>query len=367
MNFFKGKKILAVLLIIFTMFVAAGCDKPEDSITNTPIPNINNSGDGSVVMTINGFEIKESIYKIIMHEQAEELRRTHEPEEIIDYEEWFLNFFLNDIDGRNAFELVTEQTQVALREYAYLMKGAQVAGMSIASEDIADMKTEALLSIGDEYDPENPNEYFLAKYEVTREQYLDYFVSKKLGEEYIASEALKQDISQQALENEKNEYLDYYSTKTMRAIFLAATTVEEVEVKMIKAQELLTQIKNGADMSGLVAEHSEDGSEGDGIFTVSAENQEYPATILDWIGMSSVGESGIVVEYDGIYVLKYEAASFSEDADQRAKEKLGGEMFIVKYTTEARTDEYKPVINEAVFNAITRLPGDLIPDEDAVG
>lgn len=362
------RAIAMILLMVLFAFTLSACDQNDPKETDSG-PNGETPAQDLVIMNIDGFEVKESIYKIMMYEEAIALQKDSEPEGLDDdaYETWLVEFFKTEIDGRMPFDIVREGTLHTARVYAYLMKSAKAAGIQTEDADRYDIEADTLMSIGDDYDSANPDEYFQYKYGVTKKQFMDYVVSLSEIQRFKEQDALKQNVSAEKIEEYKSLYGDYFSTKDIRNIFLQAGNAAELVQKRPLAQSILEKIQSGEDMIALVREYSQAEDSNEGLFTVSKDQKEYPDSILDWVHGSHKGDSGVVEAADGLYILRCEDARFDETAEQEIRKQIGLEQLESIYEEEAQKEQYTPRINDNIYNAYTKLPGDLMPDENAVG
>lgn len=360
------KRMMSILLVMMLLFSLVSCSEGEgDDQTATPKPS-----DESVVMTINGYEIPKSVYTIMLYDAAVELKMNAEPEENMsdeDFDAWFFNFYSIEIDGRMPFDIVRETVIEDLKEYAYYMQAVQAAGLSMSEADKNDIETNLLIAAGDDYDSEHPDDYFIYTYGVTKDQYVEYMASQSLIDTYISNEAAKETVSQDAINSYMETYRSHYTIWTIQNLYLAASTEDEFTAKEGLGEQLAQRIRDGEDMGALIAQYSEDGSGGDGIFTVSKNESEYPVAILDWVYAAQLNEVGVVTAEDGVYVLKCVTMELDADANAEVQLTLGIEQLQDKVDAVCQGSEYTPVYNEAVYNSITKLPGDLMISEDAVG
>ena len=366
-------KIFLTLIVILSIAVLSGCNngEPENTPADTGVENPGNvSGDDEIIMTVNGYSIRESIYKIMLYDAAISLQQENEPDENLsdeEYSEWLLNFFFNELNGRMPFNIARDNVIDDIKKYVYLMQEVERTGIKLDDGERADMETGIIISLGDEYNPENPDEYFLYKYEVTKQQYMDYIFSLELIDRYIEEQSVKQEISEEKIDEYMELYGNYYSVYTIRSIFLSVSDESELATKMPIAEDLLKRIKDGENMINLVNEFSQDGGNTDGIFTVSNSENEYPYQILDWVYFSAEGDSGIVTAEDGIYILRCEDIAIADNAEEEIKRIIGTEIIQENIQNVFEDSKYNPNINEELYNSYKKLPGDLMPEEDAVG
>lgn len=360
------KRIVSVMLVamLSLAFVACDTDQPDPNDV-TPKPS-----DESVVMTIHGYDISKSVYTIMLYDAAVELKMNAEPEEDMtdeEFDEWFFNFYNIELDGRMPFDIVRETVMEDLKEYAYYMQAVQAAGLSMSEADKNDIETNLLIAAGEDYDPENPDDYFIYTYGVTKDQYVEYMASQVLKETYIKNEAAKETVSQDAINEYMDTYRSHYTVWTIQNIYLTATTEDEFTAREDFGELLAQRIRDGEDMGALIAQYSEDGSGGDGIFTVSREDAEYPYEILDWVYTAEPNAVGVVTTEDGVYVLKCVTMELDANATAEVQLVLGIEQLEAKVKAACQGSDYTPVLNDAVYNSITKLPGDLMISDDAVG
>ena len=113
--------------------------------------------------------------------------------------------------------------------------------------------------------------------------------------------------------------------------------------------------------------YSEAGSDGDGIFTVSKDEWSYPISILDWVYSAEVGNIGVVTAEDGIHVLKCITMAVEEDANAEIQYVLGVEQVKKAISAACEKEEWAPQLNASIYNSFTKLPGDLMISDSAVG
>lgn len=359
------QRCFGVILAVVMLFSFVGCDDNTQEKGET-----GKQTEESVVMTIHGYDITKSVYTIMLYEAAVDLKMEAEPEQELtdeEYQEWFFNFYNIEIDGKMPFDIVRENVMDDLKEYAYYMQAVQEAGMSMSEADKNDIETNVLITVADEYDPEHPDDYFTYTYGVTKDQYVDYLASKSLIDTYIADMAAKETVSQESIDAYLDAYRSHYTVWTIQNIYLAATTEDEFSAKETFGEQLAQRIRSGEDMTALVTQFSEDGSGGDGIFTVSNDTTDYPYSILDWVYLAQANQVGVVKAEDGVYVLKCVAMDVDANANAEIQAVLGREQLRQKVATACQSSDYEPTLNDAVYNAFTKLPGDLMMSEDAVG
>ncbi len=362
------QKILGVILAVVMLLSFVACDD-GGAVDGGETPKPQENG-GTAVMTIHGYEISESVYTIMLYNAAVELKMEAEPEEEMtdeEYQEWFFNFYNIEIDGKMPFEIARENVLDDLREYAYYMQAVQAAGLTMSEADRNDIETNVLITVGEEYDPENPDDYFIYTCGVTKDQYVDYLVNLALIDIYINDMATKETISQDAIDTYLDTYRSHYMVWSVQNIYLEASTEDAFTTKQALGESLAQRIENGEDMANLVKQYSEDGGEGDGIFTVSKDEWNYPYSILDWVYASAVGDVGVVRAEDGIYVLKCVTMDVEADATTEIQYVLGVEQLRERVTTTCQGEDYAPQLNASVYNAFTKLPGDLMMSDSAVG
>ena len=368
-RFFKN--LLGVILAMAMVLSFASCsenNQPSGDLT-TPAPTLNPS---SAVMTIHGYEISKGEYTIMLYDAAVELKRNEEEklnQEMTDeeYEEWFFNFYNIAIDGKMPFDIVRENVLVDLKEYAYYMQAIKRAGLTMDDADRNDIETNVLISVGEEYDPENPDDYFVYTYGVTKNEYVDYLVNLALIDSYIDTLAAKETVKQEDIDAYLDSYRSHYMVWSIQEIYLEATTEDEFATKKALGDSLAQRIQNGENMKNLVKKYSEAGSDGDGIFTVSKDEWSYPISILDWVYSSEVGNVGVVTAEDGIHVLKCITMAVEEDANAEIQYVLGVEQVKKAISAACEKEEWAPQLNASIYNSFTKLPGDLMISDSAVG
>ena len=363
------KRVLGLIVSVMMLFLVVGCkdgdspgktNAPSGSPENTQSSEINVTA--NVIMTINGYEISEDVYKLMLYEEAERFRLETDPQEELDeeeYAEWYAGFFDTEIDGKSVVDIIKERTLTPLKEYAYFMKEVRNKGIVFDSSEIIDIETEEIILLGDEYNSDDPDEYFIYKYGVTKRQYLDFSISQRLIEAYLDREGPNQEIGNQQIEEYKELYGDYYAIKTLRSVFLSVKSETELNIKTVIANEVLAKIKQGVDIKALVAEYSEDDSSSEGLFVVSSEENDYPHDIIEWVMSAKIGDSGIVSSYDGIYIIKCEEVKFDEN---EIKKDIGREIIIDFVEIEINKSEYEPKFDMEVYSKYIKLPGDLMPE-----
>ena len=359
--------IVVGVISLFFMISFISCD---DEVANTESATVEPTNTGSapkdevpgssVIMKINGFGITNSIYKIMLYNKAGEIKEENEPEEGQDYDEWEYEFFRKE----STFKFVREHVIDDLKKYAYLQQCVKENNISMDSADVVDFEQGIIESIYDEYNEEDPDEYFLLKYGVTKREYLDYEISIKLNKMYMESQYVKQDVSESLLEEYKDLYSDYFKEKEIGYIYLAFNDENRIQ-KMALAEELLNKVKNNENMIALATQYSEDGSE-DTTFKYSPSSDDsensYTQEIRTWVNGAAVGDSGIV-EADGIYILKCEDIYFTEDVNERIKKYAGKEVYENNLHELYSEAKYEPTIDDKVYNSYTKFPGDLANEE----
>lgn len=361
------KKILSVILAMLMLFSLAACadtENPTPSATPGPVET------GTEVMTIHGYEISKSEYTIMLYNAAVELKMNAEPEQEMtdeEYQEWFFNFYNIAIDGKMPFDIVRENVLADLQEYAYYMQAIQQEGLTMDDADRNDIETNVLISVGEEYDPENPDDYFVYTYGVTKNEYVNYLVNLALIDRYIDNMATKETVSQEAVTAYLDAYRSHYMVWSIQDIYLEAITEDQFVAKQTLGDALAQRVQNGEDMTKLVKQYSENGGDGDGIFVVSKDEWSYPISILDWVYAAEVGDVGVVTAEDGVHVLKCVTMDVEADATTEIQYVLGVEQFKQRVTETCKGDDYAPQLNVSVYNTFTKLPGDLMMSDSAVG
>lgn len=363
------KKLMGFILATVMLFSFTACNETESG--NAGVGSTQTPGEtGTAVMTIHGYEISQSEYTIMLYDAAVELKMEAEPEEEMtdeEYQEWFFNFYNIPIDGKMPFDIARENVLVDLREYAYYMQAVKAAGLSMSEADRNDIETNVLITVGDEYDPENPDDYFIYTYGITKDQYVDYLVNLALIDIYVDDMAMKEDVKVDDITAYRETYRSHYTVWSIQNIYLAASTEDEFTAKQTLGDSLAQRVQNGEDMTQLVKQYTEDGGDGEGIFIVSKDEWNYPSSILDWVYAAQVNDVGVVRAEDGIYVLKCVKMDVEENAVQEIHYVLGMEQFRQRVSTICQGEEYAPQLNASVYNAFTKLPGDLMMSDNAVG
>lgn len=359
------QRILCVIMSIMLVFSFVACDDGDTKGNEeTQKPS------DAVVMTIHGYDITKSVYTIMLYNAAVELKMNAEPEEDLtgeEYDAWFFNFYNIEIDGKMPFDIVRENVLDDLKEYAYYMQAVEAAGLSMSDADKNDIETNLLISAGDDYDAANPDDYFVYTYGVTKDQYVEYMASQSLIDSYIRTEAAKERVSPEDVSAYLENYRPYYTVWSIQNLYLAATTEDEFTAKDGLGEQLAQRIRDGEDMQSLIAQYSEDGSNGNGMFTVSKDESEYPASILEWVYTAEVNQVGVVRAEDGVYVLKCVTMELEADANDEVQLVLGTEQLQARVDAACQSSDYTPVLNDTVYHSFTKLPGDLMMGEDAVG
>ena len=390
-KFLKDNKLyifMACLTLLIIVTLAFMSIESKDS---------NGPGDDSVIMTINGYEIKNSLYRIMLlnekdlfvynnfdfesEEEAPEETVESDGIEEIEYNEKVKEFLEGEIDGAKVFDLIRQDTVNSLRKHVYLLQLAKEKGIelsesvigSVEAEMIKDLKEQGELGDTGDYEEEDIENYFLNTYEVTKQQYLDFLLTQKLKDEVIRIEAKNYVIPDDVILLELGEE---YEIKIIRHIDFIYKNDTEKSQKMDTANALLTRIRNGDDMKELVAQYSEDveKSSNEGIYTLpSSEEQETLINefeehekIFSWVENANKDDCEIINVLNGIYIFKCEDVKLDEEKSKYEKERLkedrGEDLYEESLLELLKGDKYKPVFIEEVYGSYTRLPGNIMKE-----
>lgn len=372
------KKLLAVIMIICFTFVVLGCSNKDQDAGNEngkPVTDDNNSVDDTnfdneVVLKVNDVDIKKYQFTLMMYEEAVLYRNNYPvPEGLTteEFDEWTLDFWNIELDGKKPIEIVKENALIEAQKYAYNSLKCKENNFSISDAERIDLETMILQENNIEFDEDNPDNYFESTFGVSRNEYLSYEVDKKIFDMNALEMMNDVNIPEDEIREYFDKYSSYYTEVKVSNIFLSLLDengeVVSDEVKddiMQRANEILARIKNGDDMSSLITEHSQDPDKADnkGIYVITSDSM-YVNELREWASNAKEGDLDIVESTEGINIVRCDEIGGFESAKDEIVEIKRLERYNSNIENEIKGESYAPVINDSVYNSITKIPGDL--------
>ena len=302
------KRILALLLSAL-MLLAAGCSSK---------PSLQNLSKQTIA-TLDGHSVSADFYAFFFRIFEQDMITAAMTAGYGTDVESFLSYVQ---DGKSVRDMMKEETFSYSKYYSLIHQKAVEADFTPSEESIAriDAETDDLLAQlgGDEAK-------FLAKYSLTPQEYKEVQYKLNLANEYqdylIVSASVTPEEIQQAYEQGK----ELYDQVVVRHVLILCNddmTEEEQTQAKAKAEDILKQVKEGADIGELAAQYSEDGGS-------SEENGEYTfprgrmvEEFENWSFDANIGDQGMVKTDYGYHVIQKMGVLGFEDAKMEIEEYL---------------------------------------------
>jgi len=349
----KSLKKLAVILGIFVCFAA---------IVISVIAYCNNkaivwsdvfkSKQGNVVVTIDGEEIREDMFKFLS------TMVLNEYDEIYDYY------------GTDEFETkLKEQTILYAQEYVCRWHEAEDAGYKLSKDDKKVIET-ALDNLYDKYKTKDMSErrFYSVYYGISKQQMVEYSRNSQLSLNYGNKEKEKATYTEEDKLAAYGVFSDYIAGCKANVIVINTTglATEQINEKKNIADSMLASLEGGVSMKTIAAQYSND-------TTVSMMQDEMHVNasvdakfqkIYDWSKDVAVGSSSAIYidstddagnEISEIYIVQ--CSDILEYADVSDSEELINitKFYIVNLNINElmKSDKYAAKINEDVYSTVS--------------
>lgn len=285
-------------------------------------------------------------------------------------------YWLKTEGGQNPWEAAKNETLNTSKKYMIQLIKAREMGIT-ADSGVKSEVSQTLLAYQQQL---NLSDSDFAKWVkqstgVTLDQYRKILENTKVNEkfrtEYLKQNYKPSEITEDELQAEYEKNSAFYDSADISYIWLSkfdstgsTLSQEEIDIKMNTARRALERIRNGEDMDQLIAEYSEEGTEGSelppGKLTVSSiayTQFPYFAELFDFALGGKAGDSDIVDTDMVIFVVKIDRHTGLEDVKETVKTYLSSARETEWYSSELEKwgsdTRYNIIKNDAVYDAIT--------------
>lgn len=239
-------------------------------------------------------------------------------------------FWLYSEEGGDSMEkMLRDQSLTEALHFATLYKQAQDAGTVLeeASDEEAALAVDNAVS-GLSENPEEAAQLFLDNYGVSPEQMKDIYVKMDTINQYLYDISINTEVGDQAVEAAYNADPDRYNQVTVRHVLVLSDdtmTEEEQAAAKEKAEDILSQVENGADIGQLAGEFSEDPGSKDNNGEYTFPKGRMVAEFEEFSFAAVPGERKIVQTSYGYHVIEKIADLGLEESREVIKQELASE------------------------------------------
>jgi foldase protein PrsA len=336
---------------------------------------------GGYVATVDGQKIKTGEYKYYFEMQKQSMLYSAQQQDPNITED---TFWTTKIGGENVLDVAKQKALDAAKEAKIQYMKAKEAKVSLTSDEIKYIDDNIQTSIIDSVDPQNTsggtgnkiraNKAFIAQYgfsldDVRNVQIVNYTVQK-----FVSSEVQKIADKDADVETYYKKNPEWFKEDTsyrigaeeavwVKHILIKAAstaTQEEKDAAKKKAEDIIAQLKGGADFATLAKEKSEDGSSswgGDYLFGKGQMYTEFETAAFA-LSPGQITETPVLTDA-GYHIIKLEEKyAKDEPASLRCAKEYNeyGTTFIKYKLYTQKMDEWsknaKVKKNDAVYNSL---------------
>lgn len=254
-----------------------------------------------VILQCNGIDITKSVYQMYLHSTASSLKDatvpslSNEEYEALTEEakgEYLLKrekFWELDIDGKNVFELVKEQTWDAIKTYAYFKSECQKNNIKYEEKDL-----QALRSI---IETNLQDVDTLDLFGIEKHLVVSYMIEMDLFDTLLQKESAGISVTADEITKKFDENRLHYAEATVKTIFLKDKEGDKQEEKKALAYTLKEKIQNGENMDDLIREYSDYKGNENGKFIVrgtSSIKSDFGSEYIESVLNSKEGDVSVL-------------------------------------------------------------------------
>lgn len=328
----------------------------------------------SYVASVAGHRIKKYEYEFLLRQQI-----------IKSEQDWGISgksdvekeqYWLKTEGGQNPWESAKNETLITSKKYMIQLIKAREMGITVDSSVRSEVNNtlftyQQQLNVSDK----DFSRWVQQSTGLTLDQYRRILENTKVNDKF-RSEYLKQyynpaEITEEEIRAEYESSPKQYDSAEISYIWLSkfdttgtTLTQEEIDVKMDTAKRILEKIRQGENMDQLIADYSEEGTEGSdlppGKLTVnSSAYLQFPyfKDLFDFALEGKAGDSDIVDTDMVIFVVKIDSRTELDDVRDTVKSYLETTREAEWYNSELEKwnsdTRYNIIKNDAVYDSIT--------------
>jgi parvulin-like peptidyl-prolyl isomerase len=336
---------------------------------------------GGYVATVDGQKIKTGEYKYYFEMQKQSMLYSAQEQDPNITED---TFWTTKIGGENVLDVAKQKALDAARDAEIQYMKAKEAKISLTSDEIKYIDDNIQTSIIDSVDPQNTsggtgnkiraNKAFIAQYGFSLDDVRDVQLKNYTIRKFVSSEVQKIADKDADVETYYKKNPEWFKEDTsyrigaeeavwVKHILIKAAstaTQEEKDAAKKKAEDIIAQLKGGADFATLAKEKSEDGSSSWGGDYLFGKNQMYTEfeTAAFALSPGQVTETPVLTDA-GYHIIKLEEKyAKDEPASLRCAKEYNeyGTTFIKYKLYTQKMDEWsknaKVKKNDAVYNSL---------------
>jgi len=285
-------------------------------------------------------------------------------------------YWLKTEGGQNPWESAKNETLITSKKYMIQLIKAREMGITVDSSVRSEVNNtlftyQQQLNVSDK----DFSRWVQQSTGLTLDQYRRILENTKVNDKF-RSEYLKQyynpaEITEEEIRAEYESSPKQYDSAEISYIWLSkfdttgtTLTQEEIDVKMDTAKRILEKIRQGENMDQLIADYSEEGTEGSdlppGKLTVnSSAYLQFPyfKDLFDFALEGKAGDSDIVDTDMVIFVVKIDSRTELDDVRDTVKSYLETTREAEWYNSELEKwnsdTRYNIIKNDAVYDSIT--------------
>jgi foldase protein PrsA len=336
---------------------------------------------GGYVATVDGQKIKTGEYKYYFEMQKQSMLYSAQQQDPNITED---TFWTTKIGGENVLDVAKQKALDAAKEAKIQYMKAKEAKVSLTSDEIKYIDDNIQTSIIDSIDPQNTsggtgnkiraNKAFVAQYGFSLEDVRNVQIENAVVRKFITSEVQKIADKDADVETYYKKNPEWFKEDTsyrigaeeavwVKHILIKAAstaTQEEKDAAKKKAEDIIAQLKGGADFATLAKEKSEDGSSswgGDYLFGKGQMYTEFETAAFA-LSPGQITETPVLTDA-GYHIIKLEEKyAKDEPASLRCAKEYNeyGTTFIKYKLYTQKMDEWsknaKVKKNDAVYNSL---------------
>ena len=315
------KKLLAMLAAIGLMAgLLGGCNKKEeapDVVVPEGVVIVANEGDKAVTLAEYSYFFKQTQTRV---EEQMLMNGSATEETMIDFWQSMGG------DGMTMEAQLREQAFIDAIQCYLLYSQAGEAGVSLTENEINDVNQAIDDSVASlEQTPEEIAALFMGAYGVSQEEFKTINHRIETINKYISMLVTTAEVSDQEIQAVYNANPTAYDKVRVRHVLINADetmTEEQKTAAKEKAEGILEEIQNGADIGEMAALHSQDpGSQfNNGEYTFARGTMVEP--FENWSFAAAVGDQGIVQTNYGYHVMELMSSQSLEETWEEIRDIL---------------------------------------------
>ena len=259
-------------------------------------------------------------------------------------------------------ETLKSNTLNFIKEYIYRLREAKQAGITLSDEDVKALDE----TIKNEYESRKKvgvrvlegDEFYNHYYGLSEKQYVQFWQDWAVIEKYNARCEETADVSLSNQERAYEEYEDYLKGCNATVLSLSVTnmTTDEIATKRQLANDLASQIRQGADMVTLIQKHCDDEAlvAAKGSVHITKAVGTIYTELYNWTLKTDTGDISVIETRDAIYVVRADSFTNFNTLKDTDKMKEWTRLFAVNEQTAQllQSKKYKVTVNTEVYTTL---------------